>query len=161
MTEKKTGARKAKSADQDKESQGSSEAEALEAALASASYAASVIGVDAYIVDTTTGLVSADAIVEVYQVNKRELAAAVGLGLDSLSRAERVRSPKVQARLREATEILHRVQPWAGSESAAWAWYRSTGIPALGDLTPEELVSRGQSEDVKAYLTHLADGGYA
>lgn len=114
-----------------------------------------------YMIDTTTGLVSADAIVEMYRVSKRELASAVGLGPDSLTRAERIRSPKVQARLREATEILHRVQPWAGSESAAWAWYRSTGIPALGDLTPEELVSRGQGDDVRAYLTHLADGGYA
>lgn len=158
MTEKKTWTQKAQSAAQDKDTQDSTEARA---ARASASYTASVIGVDAYLIDTTTGLVSADAIVKVYQVNKRELASAVGLGPDSLSRAERIRSPKVQARLREATEILHRVQPWAGSESAAWAWYRSTGIPALGDLTPEELVSRGQSEDVKAYLTHLADGGYA
>lgn len=112
-------------------------------------------------IDQTTGLVSADAIVKTYRVNKRELAFAVGLGPDSLTRTERIRSPKVQARLREATEILHRVEPWAGSESAAWAWYRSTGIPALGDLTPEELVSRGRGDDVRAYLTHLADGGYA
>lgn len=112
-------------------------------------------------VDAKTGLISADSMVKTFRVTKRELASAVGLGVDSLTRAERIRSPKVQARLREATQILARVQPWAGSEGAAWAWYRSTTIPALGDLTPEELVSRGRGDDVRAYLTHLADGDYS
>lgn len=112
-------------------------------------------------VDAKTGLISAERMVKAFRVTKRELASAVGLGVDSLTRAESIRSPKVQARLREATQILTRVQPWAGSEGAAWAWYRSTTIPALGDLTPEELVSRGRGDDVRAYLTHLADGGYA
>ena len=67
------------------------------------------------------------------------------------------KSPEIQ----EATEILSRVQSWAGSEGAAWAWYRSTTIPSLGDLTPEELVSGGRGDDVRAYLNHLSDGGCA
>lgn len=71
------------------------------------------------------------------------------------------RSPEAQAHLRETTVILRRAQSWAGSEAAAWAWYRSTSIPSLGGLTPEELVARGQSDDVMAYLNHLVDGGYA
>lgn len=112
-------------------------------------------------VDAKTGLISPDSMVEAFKITKRELASAVGLGVDSLTRAERIRSPKVQARLREATQILSRVQPWAGSEGAAWAWYRSTTIPSLGDLTPEQLVSRGRGDDVRTYLTHLVNGGYA
>ncbi|MAI33805.1 MAG: hypothetical protein CMM07_19315 [Rhodopirellula sp.] len=70
-------------------------------------------------------------------------------------------SDRRQADLREAAEILNSVQTWAGSEGAAWTWYRSTPIPSLDDLTPEELVSRGRGDDVRAYLTHLSDGGYA
>jgi hypothetical protein len=112
-------------------------------------------------VDAKTGFVSADIMVRVLHVTKRELASAVGLGVEAITRTDRVRSPRVQARLREASEILSRVQAWAGSEGMAWAWYRSTPISSLGDLTPEELVSRGRGDDVRAYLTHLADGGYA
>lgn len=63
--------------------------------------------------------------------------------------------------IQEATEIVSRVQSWAGSEAAAWTWYRSTRIPSLGNLTAEELVSRGRGEDVRDYLIHLSDGGYA
>lgn len=59
------------------------------------------------------------------------------------------------------TDILKRVQRWAGSEAAALAWYRSERIPSLGDRTPEELVNQGRGDEVRAYLAHLADGGYA
>ncbi len=112
-------------------------------------------------VDAETGLVSADLMVQAFRITKRELASAVGLGVEAITRSERVRSPKVQARLREAAEVLSRARPWAGSEAASWVWYRSTSIPSLGDLTPEELVARGQSDDVMAYLNHLVDGGFA
>lgn len=63
--------------------------------------------------------------------------------------------------VQEAKDIIRQVKPWAGSESAAWAWYRSTEIPSLGDLTPENLVSRGCGADVRAYLDHLNSGGYS
>jgi hypothetical protein len=46
----------------------------------------------------------------------------------------------------EAKDIIRRAQPWAGSESAAWAWYRTTEIPSLGKLTAEDLVSRGRGD---------------
>jgi len=59
------------------------------------------------------------------------------------------------------TDILKRVQHWAGSEAAALTWYRSERIPSLGDRTPEELVNQGRSGEVRAYLAHLTDGGYA
>lgn len=60
-----------------------------------------------------------------------------------------------------AKNIIRRVEPWAGSENGALAWYYSTTIPALGDLTPEALVSNGRSDDVMAYLDHLNSGGHA
>lgn len=61
----------------------------------------------------------------------------------------------------EARDIIRRVQPWSGSEGAAWVWYRSTAISSLGDLTPEDLVFRGRGDDVRAYLDHLNSGGYS
>ncbi len=61
----------------------------------------------------------------------------------------------------EAKDIIRRVKPWAGSESAAWTWYRSTEIASLGNLTPEDLVSRGRGDEVRAYLDHLNSGGYS
>lgn len=61
----------------------------------------------------------------------------------------------------EAKDIIRQAQPWAGSESAAWAWYRSTEIPSLGNLTAEDLVSRGRGDEVRAYLDHLNSGGYS
>ncbi|WP_420389685.1 hypothetical protein [Marinobacter sp.] len=61
----------------------------------------------------------------------------------------------------EAKDIIRQAQPWAGSESAAWAWYRSTEIPSLGNLTAEDLVSSGRGDDIRAYLDHLNSGGYS
>lgn len=61
----------------------------------------------------------------------------------------------------EAKDIVRRAQPWAGSESAAWAWYRSTEIPSLGNLTAEDLVFSGRGDDVRAYLDHLNSGSYS
>ena len=61
----------------------------------------------------------------------------------------------------EARDIIRRVRSWAGSESAAWIWYRSTAIPSLGNLTPDDLVSGGRGDDVRAYLDHLNSGGYS
>ncbi|MDL0432323.1 hypothetical protein QPM17_14355 [Marinobacter sp. TBZ242] len=61
----------------------------------------------------------------------------------------------------EAKDIIERAQPWTGSESAAWAWYRSTEIPSLGNLTAEDLVANGRGDEVRAYLDHLKSGGYS
>ena len=58
------------------------------------------------------------------------------------------------------TDILKRVQRWAESD-AALTWYPSERIPSLGDRTPEELVNQGRSDEVRVYLAHLSDGGYA
>lgn len=61
----------------------------------------------------------------------------------------------------EAKDIIRQVAPCAGSESAAWTWYRTTEIPSLSNLTPEDLVSSGRGDEVRAYLDHLNSGGYS
>lgn len=58
-------------------------------------------------------------------------------------------------------DILAQAERWAGSQTAALAWYRTEAIPSLGNQTPEALVAQGRGVEVRAYLAHLADGGYA
>lgn len=58
-------------------------------------------------------------------------------------------------------DILAQAERLAGSQAAALAWYRTEAIPSLGNRTPEALVARGRGDEVRAYLAHLADGGYA
>ena len=43
----------------------------------------------------------------------------------------------------------------------AFAWFRSQPLPSFGDKTAEDLVKEGRAEDVKKYLSRIADGGYA
>lgn len=57
--------------------------------------------------------------------------------------------------------ILPRVEVWAGSREEALRWYRETLIPALGDLTAQQLVARGRMADVLSYIEHIDQGGYA
>ena len=94
-------------------------------------------------------------------ITKSELAIAAGLSRDAVSKAARSNSVVTQARLREMSEIINRVIPWAGSELAAYAWYRSQPLPSFGDATAEELVRQGQGEKVRAYLGRIAAGGFA
>ena len=67
----------------------------------------------------------------------------------------------IEEKLREMSEIINRVIPWAGSELAAYAWYRSQPLPSLGDATAEELVRQGRAELVRSYLARIAQGGFA
>lgn len=95
------------------------------------------------------------------RITKSELARAAGLPRDAVLKASRSTSLVTQARLRELSEIINRVIPWAGSELAAYAWYRSQSLPSLGDATADELVRQGQSEKVHAYLARITAGGFA
>lgn len=105
--------------------------------------------------------VSADLLSAALHITKSELARAAGLSRDAVSKASRSNSMVTQARLREVSEIINRVIPWAGSELAAYAWYRSQPLPSFGDATAEELVRQGQGEQVRAYLGRIAAGGFA
>jgi transcriptional regulator with XRE-family HTH domain len=108
------------------------------------------------------GLVAADRLSQVLRVTRAELALALGLSRDAVSKAARARAPATQARLRDAVEILNRVRPWAGgSPQQAFAWYRSQPLPSFGDQTAEALVKEGRAEAVKRYLDRIAVGGYA
>lgn len=105
--------------------------------------------------------VSVDRLSAALHITKSELALAAGLSRDAVSKAARSNSVVTQARLREMSEIINRVIPWAGSELAAYAWYRSQPLPSFGDATAEELVRQGLGEKVRAYLGRIAAGGFA
>jgi hypothetical protein len=72
-----------------------------------------------------------------------------------------VTTPAPQTRLRDTAEIMSRVQGWAGSEAAAFAWYRSQPLPGFGNQTAEDLVKAGRAGAVKRYLAEIDGGGYA
>ena len=105
--------------------------------------------------------VSPDRLSAALHITKSELALAAGLSRDAVSKAARSGSVVTQARLREVSEIINRVIPWAGSELAAYAWYRSQPLPSFGDATAEELVRQGLGEKVRAYHGRIAAGGFA
>lgn len=107
------------------------------------------------------GFIAADVLLDELHITKREFARAIGLSHSAIIRKDRLHAVSTQQRIRQAMEILKRIEPWAGSISGAWSWYRTYPIAPLGDLTAEELVSRGRADDVRTYLSHIAEGGYA
>lgn len=107
------------------------------------------------------GRVSTDRLAERLRVTRPQLAAAAGLSRDAISKSARLASSATQSRLRDMVEIMNRVRSWAGSDVAAFAWYRSQPLPGFGDLTAEDLVKQGRAEAVKRYLARVAAGGYA
>lgn len=107
------------------------------------------------------GYVVTDTLLGKLHITKSEFATAIGLKQGAIVRKDRLHAVSTQQRLRQIIEILKRIEPWAGSISAAWSWYRTYPLAALGDITAEELVRRGRVDDVRAYLSHIAEGGYA
>lgn len=106
-------------------------------------------------------MVSPDKLASCLRITKEELACSVGLAKETLYRKNRSESQKVQTRLREMTDIISRVTPWAGSLAMAFAWYRSYGIPAFGGMTPEDVLKAGRSEALRDYISAINVGGYA
>ena len=107
------------------------------------------------------GQVRTDRLSDRLRITRLQLSAAAGLSRDAVSKSARLGSPATQARLRDVAELLNRLQPWAGSVEAAFAWHRSQPLPAFGDLTAEDLVKQGRAEAVKRHLSRIAAGGYA
>lgn len=95
------------------------------------------------------------------QIDRATLANLAGLSRDAIPKSARLSSRATQKRLAEITEIISRVAPWAGSPRQALAWYRAQSIPSFGDLTPQDLVVSGRANDLKTYLSRIAEGGYA
>lgn len=107
------------------------------------------------------GTIDIARVADAFRMSKGQFAQTTGLSLASVSKAERRVAAKAQTRVTEMLEIIGRVHAWAGGEAQAMAWYRSQPIPALDGRTPESLVKAGQAHAVRAYLDHLALGGFA
>jgi uncharacterized protein (DUF2384 family) len=118
---------------------------------------------DAYLAQFfgAAGMVDVDHVTDVFHMSKLQLSETLGLAFTTLSKKDRVTSPKAQVRMREMLEILARIQDWAGSEAQAIAWYRAQPIPALDGRTAEALVKSGDAGAVRDYLDHMALGGFA
>jgi len=107
------------------------------------------------------GVIDVDRVADAFRMSKGQLAQTAGLGIASVSKADRRVAPRAQARVTEMLEIISRVRDWAGGEAQAMAWYRSQPIPALDGRTPEALVKDGRAGAVREYLDHFALGGFA
>ena len=107
------------------------------------------------------GVLAIDQVADSFGLSKGQLAETVGLHRETLYKADRVRAPKTQARVREMLEIVGRIAGWAGGPVQAMAWYRAQPIPAFGNRTAESLVKAGQAGAVRDYLDHIALGGFA
>jgi hypothetical protein len=107
------------------------------------------------------GFIAANTLARVLHITQSDLAEVTGLSRDSVSKSSRCKSRSTQARLRDTVEIINRVSEWSGGVGRAFAWFRSQPLPSFGDKTAEDLVKEGRAEAVKAYLTRIADGGYA
>jgi hypothetical protein len=107
------------------------------------------------------GFVAANALAKALHITQNDLADVTGLSRDSVSKRARLHGRATQARLRDTVEIINRVAVWSGGEGRAFAWFRSQPLPSFGDKTAEDLVKDGQADAVKAYLSRIADGGYA
>jgi uncharacterized protein (DUF2384 family) len=101
------------------------------------------------------------ALAAAYGMSVTSLARTVGLAPETLQRTARAQAPKTQERLRETTEIIHRVRDWAGGDTQAMAWYRAEPIPAFGGRTAEALVKEGRADAVRDYLDAVANGSFA
>jgi len=110
---------------------------------------------------TADGFVAASVLAKILHITQTDLAEVTGLSIDSVSKSARLKSRATQARLRDTVEIINRVVQWSGSAGRAFAWFRSQPLPSFGDKTAEDLVKEGRANAVKAYLSRIADGGYA
>lgn len=90
-----------------------------------------------------------------------ELADTLGLGLDAVQRKDRVRSVKVQTRLREFVELLNIMEPRMGGPLMAYAWLRSEPLSGYGKSTAMDLVRMGHADWVHEWILSVDAGIYA
>ncbi|MDN2483428.1 hypothetical protein [Vibrio agarivorans] len=107
------------------------------------------------------GIIEPVKLAHYFHTNVKEIASLSGISPNTLARTDRYKGQSTQLQLRACTEIINRVLPWCGNEYHAYAWYRSEGLPEFGGLTAEQLVKDGRIEDLRLYLNHLSEGGYA
>ena len=126
---------------------------AVPAKISGAAFAAACTG--------TNGAIAFDALATRLGMSKAQVAETMGVRPTSLQRSARASARKTQARAMEMLEILGRVADWAGGEKQAMAWYRAEPLPEFGGRTAEFLVRDGRAGAVRAYLDHVALGGFA
>ena len=107
------------------------------------------------------GAIDIGRVADSFRMTRGQLAETIGIAAATLTKSTRRVAPKTQTRVTEMLEIIARVRRWAGGEAQAMAWYRSQPLPALDGRTPEALVKSGKATAVRAYLDHVALGGYA
>ena len=107
------------------------------------------------------GLFAPAKIAAAWRTTGAEVAASAGLGRDAVQRRERVSSDRVQSRLRQMVEIVHKVEPRFGSPLMAYAWYRSEPLPGLGGRTAMTMVHEGRADDVLALIDAVDAGVHA
>lgn len=107
---------------------------------------------------TNSGLLAPRKIAAFLRTTNEEVARTVGLGRDAVSRADRVRSPRTQKRLREMVEILNKVEPRFGSALLAYAWLRSQPLAGFDGRTAMDLVRDGRAGDVLDYVDAVDAG---
>ncbi len=107
------------------------------------------------------GMVNVDRVTQTFGMTKMQLAETAGLGRDTFQKTARQEAPKTQVRVKEMLEIVGRIEPWAGGQPQAMAWYRAQPIAALDGRTAEALVKSGKAGVVRDYLDHIAVGGFA
>ncbi len=108
-----------------------------------------------------SGHISIDDVAGWFGMSKLQLAETVGLGPQTLYKADRAAASRTQSRIKEMLEVIARVSDWAGGQQRAMAWYRAQPIAAFGDRTAESLVKDGKAGALRDYLDHIAQGGYA
>lgn len=107
------------------------------------------------------GLFAPRKIAAALQTTSDDIARTVGLGRDAVQRRDRVRSDKVQRRLREMVEVINKVEPRFGSALMAYAWYRSEPLPGFSGMTAMRLVQGGRASEMLDTIDAVDAGVHA
>ncbi len=86
------------------------------------------------------GMVAIDRLSRELRITKLQLASASGLSRDAVSKTTRLKGRSTQARLREMTEIINRVLPWAASVPQDCDWSREQQLPGFGNQKVEAML---------------------
>src|SRR3546814_3850112 len=65
----------------------------------------------------TGGMVDVDRVADAFHMSKGQLAETAGLGVATVSNADRRTTPRAQMRVTEVLEIISRIRHWAGGEA--------------------------------------------
>ncbi|EFL87455.1 MbcA/ParS/Xre antitoxin family protein [Ahrensia sp. R2A130] len=107
------------------------------------------------------GLFVPRRIADLLRTTLEEVARTAGLGRDAVSRADRVKSPRTQRRLREMVEVLNKVEPRFGSPLLAYAWLRSQPLAGFDGATAMDLIREDRQADVLDYIDAVDAGVFA